>query len=72
LHIAGGGRSVGDGIGDGVQAVEDGVGGSCTQDGEVVLVAEVNCVRNAESFGLGVDDPVAVIVFEGDAYVETV
>jgi hypothetical protein len=51
LRVAGGGRSVGDGIGDGVQAVDDGVGGCYSWDGEVV-VAEVNCVRNGESFGL--------------------
>ena len=51
LCVAGGGRSVGDGIGDGVQAVDDGVSGCYSWDGEVV-VAEVNCVRNGESFGL--------------------
>jgi hypothetical protein len=71
LRVAGGGRSVGDGIGDGIQAVDDGVGGCDSRDGEVV-VAEVNCVRNAESFGFGVNDVVTAIVFEGDAYVETV
>ena len=71
MHVAGGGRSVGDGIGDGIQAVDDGVGGCYSWDGEVV-VAEVNCVRNAESFGLGVNDVVAAIVFERDAYVETI
>ncbi len=71
MRVAGGGRSVGDGIGDGVQAVDDGVDGCYSWDGEVV-VAEVNCVRNAESFGLGVDDAVAAIVFEGDTDVETV
>jgi hypothetical protein len=71
LRVAGGGRSVGDCIGDGVQAVDNGVSGCYSWDGDVV-VAEVNCVRNAESFGLGVDDAVAAIVFEGDAYVETI
>ena len=43
MRVAGGGRSVGDGIGDGVQAVDDGVGGCDSRDGEV-MVAEVNCV----------------------------
>ncbi len=71
MRVAGGGRSVGDGIGDGDQAVDNGVGGCYSQDGEVV-VAVVSCVRNAESFGLGVNDAVAAIVFEGDPYVETV
>ena len=71
MGVAGGGRSVRDGIGDGVQAVDDGVGRCDSQDGEVV-VAEVNCVRNAEGFGLGVNDAVAAIVLRGDAYVETV
>ncbi len=71
MRITGGGRSVGDGICDGVQAVDNGVGRCASWDGEVVM-AEVNCVRNAESFGLGVDDAVAAIVFKGDAYVETV
>ncbi len=51
LRVTGSVRSVGDGIGDGVQAVDDGVGGCCSWDGEVV-VAEVNCVRDAKSFGL--------------------
>ncbi len=71
MRIAGGGRSVGDSIGDGVQAVDDGVGGCYSWDGEVV-VAEVNCVRNVESFGLGVNDAESAIVFEGDADIETV
>ena len=51
--------------------MDDGVSGCHGWDGEVV-VAEVNCVRDAESFGLCVDDTVAAIVFEGDANVETV
>ncbi len=51
LRVAGGGRSVGDGIGDGVQAVDNGVGRCYGWDGEVV-VTKVNCVRDAESFGL--------------------
>ncbi len=71
MRVTGGGRSVGDGIGDGVQAVDNGVGECYSWDDEV-MVAEVNCVRNAESFGLGVDDAVAAIVLEGDADVETV
>ncbi len=58
MRIAGGGRSVGDGIGDGIQAVDDGVGGCDSGDGEV-MVAKINCVRNVEGFGLGVDDAVA-------------
>ena len=51
--------------------MDDGVSGCHGWDGEVV-VAEVNCVGDAESFGLCVDDTVAAIVFEGDANVETV
>ncbi len=51
--------------------MDNGVGGCYSWDGEVV-VAEVNCVRNAESVGLGVDDAVAAIVFKGEADVETV
>jgi hypothetical protein len=71
LRIAGGGRSVGDGIGDGVQVVDNGVGGCDCWDGEV-MVTKINCVWNVEGFDLGVNDPVAAIVFEGDAHVETV
>ncbi len=47
LGIACGGRSIGDGVGDGVKAVDNGVGWCDSQDGEVVMT-EVNSVGDAE------------------------
>jgi hypothetical protein len=46
LGIAGGGGSIGDGIGDGIKAVDNGVGWCDGQDGEIVMM-EANRVRDA-------------------------
>ncbi len=35
-------------------------------------MAEVNCVRDAEGLGFGIDDTMAVVVFEGYANIESV
>jgi hypothetical protein len=35
-------------------------------------VTEVNCVRDAEGLGFGIDDAMAVVMLKGDANVESV
>jgi hypothetical protein len=67
----GGGGSIGDGVGDGVKAVDNGVGWCDGQDGEVVMM-EVDCVGDAEGLGFGIDDAMAAIMLKGDANVESV
>ncbi len=71
LVIACGGGSIGDGIGDGVKAVDNGVGWCDGQDGEVVMM-EDNSVGDAEGLGFGIDDAMATVMLKGDAGVESV
>jgi hypothetical protein len=70
LGIAGGGGSIGDGIGDGIKAVDNGVGWCDGRDGEVVMM-EVDHVGDAERLGLGLNDAMAVVMLKGDANVES-
>jgi hypothetical protein len=44
------GGSIGDGIGDGIEAVDNGVSWCDSQDDEIV-VTKVNCVRDAKGLG---------------------
>ncbi len=67
----GGRGSIGDGIGDGIKAVDNGVGWCDSQDGEIV-VTEVDCVGDAEGLDFGVDDVMAVVMLMGDANLESV
>ncbi len=69
LGVACGGGSTGDGVGDGVEAVVNGVGWCDSPDGEVV-VTEVDSVRDAEGLGFGIDDAMAVVMLQGDANIE--
>jgi hypothetical protein len=71
LAIAGGGGSIGDGVGDGIEAVDNCVGWCDSQDGEVV-VTEVDFVRDAEGHGFGIDEAMAAVMLKGDANVESV
>jgi hypothetical protein len=71
LGIACGGGSIGDGIEDGVKAVDNGVGWCDGQDGEVVMT-EVDSVGDAEGLGFGIDDAMAVVMLKGDANVESI
>jgi hypothetical protein len=70
LGVACGGGSIGDGIGDGVEAVDNCVGWCDGQDGEVVMM-EVNSVGDAEGLSFGIDDTMAVVMLKGDADVES-
>jgi hypothetical protein len=71
LGVACGGGSIGDGIGDDVKAVDNGVGWCDGRDGEVVMT-EVNSVGDAEGLGFGIDDAMAAVMLQGDTNVETV
>ncbi len=71
LGIAGGGGSIGDGFGDSVKAVDNGVGWCDGRDGEVVMT-EVDHVIFAEGLGFGIDDAMAVVMLKGDANIESV
>ncbi len=71
MGVACGGGSIGDGIGDGIEAVDDGVGWCDGRDGEVVMT-EVNSVGDAEGLGFSIDDSMAVVMLKGDANVESV
>ena len=71
LGIAGGGGSIGDGIGDSVKAVDNCVGWCDSRDGEVVLT-EVDCVGDAEELGFGINDAVAAVMLKGDANLESI
>ncbi len=71
LGIACGGGIIGDGIGDGVKAVDNGVGWCDGWDGEVVMT-EVDSVGDAEGLGFGIDDAMAVLMLKGDADVASV
>jgi hypothetical protein len=61
LGVVCGGGSIGDGIGDGVKAVDIGVGWCESRDGEVVMM-EVDSVRDAEGLGFGIDDTMAAVM----------
>ncbi len=71
LGIAGGVGSFGDGIGDGVKAVDNGVGWCDSRDGEVV-VTEVDCVGDVEGLGFRINDLMALVMLKGDAKVESI
>jgi hypothetical protein len=69
LGITCGGGSIEDGIGDGIKAVDNGVGWCDGWDGEVVMT-EVDSVGDAEGLGFGIDDMMAAVL-QGDANVES-
>jgi hypothetical protein len=71
LGIACGGGSIGDGIGDGVKAVDNGVGWCDGWNGEVVMM-EVDSVGDVEGLGFGIDEAMAAVMLQGDAIVESV
>jgi hypothetical protein len=71
LGITGGGGSIGDGIGDGIKAVDNGVSCCDSQDGEIVGM-EVNCVGYAEGLSFGANDAMAEVMLEGDANLESI
>jgi hypothetical protein len=71
LGIACGGGSIGDGVGDGIEAVDNGVSWCDGQDGEVVMM-EVNSVRDAEGLGFDIDDAMVAVMLKGDTDVESV
>ncbi len=71
LGIAGGGGSISDGIGDGVEAVDNGVGWCDGRDGGVVMT-EVDRVGDADGLGFGFDDAMAAVMLKGDTNVESV
>jgi hypothetical protein len=71
LGIAGGGGSIGDGVGDGIEAVDNGVGWCDSQDGEIVVM-EVDCVGDVEGLGFRMDNTMTEVMLEGDADVESV
>jgi hypothetical protein len=63
LGIAGVGGSIGDGIGDGIKAVDNSVGWCDSRDGEIV-VTKVDCVEDAEGLGFGIGDAMAVVMLK--------
>jgi hypothetical protein len=71
LGIAYGGGSIGDGVGDGIEAGDNGVGWCDGRDGEVVIV-EVDCVGDAKGLGFGINNAMAAVMLKGDADVESV
>jgi hypothetical protein len=71
LGVACGGGSIGDGVGDGGKAVDNGVGWCDGLDGEVVMT-KVDSVRDAEGLGFGINDMMAAVMLQGDANVESV
>ncbi len=71
LGIFCGGGSIGDGVGDGVKAVDNGVGWCDSWDGEVVMM-EVDSVGDAEGLGFGINDAMAAVMLKGDANVESI
>ncbi len=71
LGIVCGGGSIGDGVGDGVKAMENGVGWCDGRDVEVVKM-EVDRVGDAEGLGFGIDDAMAVVMLKGVTNVESV
>jgi hypothetical protein len=71
LGVPCGGGSIGDGIGDSVKAVDNGVGWCDGWDGEVVMM-EVDSVGDAEGLGCGINDVMAAVMLKGDTNVESV
>jgi hypothetical protein len=69
LGITCGGGSIGDGIGDGVKAVDNRVGWCDGQNNEIVTT-EINSVGEVEGLGFGINDMMAAVTFKGDADVE--
>ncbi len=72
LGVACGGGSIGDGIGDGVKAVYNGVVGWCDGWDAEVVMTEVNHDGDAEGLGFGINDAMAVVMLKGDADIESV
>ncbi len=64
-------RELGDGIGDGVKAVDNGVGWCDSWDGEIVMT-ELDSAGDAEGLGFSIDDAMAVVMLKEDADVESV
>jgi hypothetical protein len=56
--VACGGGSICNDVGDGIKAVDNGVGWCDGRDGEVVMT-EVDSVRDVEGLGFGINDAVA-------------
>ncbi len=71
LGIACGGGNIGDGVGDGVKAVDNGVGWCDGRDGEVVMT-EVNSVGDAEGLGFSIKDAMAAAMLKGDTDIESI
>jgi hypothetical protein len=71
LGVACGGESIGDGIGDGVETVDNGVGWCDGRDGEVAMM-EVNSVGDTEGLGFGINDVMATVMLKGDTNVDPV
>jgi hypothetical protein len=71
LGVAGDGGSIGDDVGDGVEAVDDGVSWCDSWDGEVVMT-EVGSVQDAEGLGFGINNLMAAVMLKGDANVKSV
>jgi hypothetical protein len=71
LGVAGGGGSIGNGIGDGVKAVDNRVGRCDGWDGEVVMT-KVDPVRDAEGLGFGINDAMVAVMLKGDANIESI
>jgi hypothetical protein len=55
LGVPDGGGSIGDGVGDGIEAEDNGVSWCDSQDGEVVMT-EVDYVGDVEGLDFGIDD----------------
>jgi hypothetical protein len=71
VACGGGGGSIGDGIGDGIEAVDNGVGWCDGWDGEV-LMTEVDSVRDVEGLGFDINDVMAAVMLKEDVDVESV
>ncbi len=71
LGVTCGGGSIGDGVGDGVKAVDNGIDWCDGWDGEVVTM-EVDSVGDAEGLGFGINDVTAAVMLQGDANVESI
>ncbi len=70
MHGAGHHWWIGDGVGDGVEAVDYCIGWCDSWDGELVVM-EVDCVRDVEEFGFGVNVAMAAVMLEEDPNVES-
>jgi hypothetical protein len=71
LGVPGSGGSICDGVGDGVEALDNGIGWCDGQDGEVVMM-EVDRFGDVEGLGFGIDDAMAAVMLKGDAKVESI